>query len=658
MYQIHKKKVTRSLAMKTNNLSPCTILSLLLLLCSFTSQGVQENQIPTYSALKNDGSVLIQLALDTREKQTVREENSITKLYQDIKIEVGQKTAKYKYTEIWHYPNQGSIQDYGYETVYFNGTTDRIVSLRAVTIQPNGKAVWFNNKDIQILDSDTFNVFTDSKELIINYVGLISDSVTAIEYEVETDLTKLETFWSDFYYTRTTNILGAYTIEVKGVEGKEIYYALDSDYMTCEQKDNTISCISNNAPALLNDNSMSIRDVADQVAFSEVNQWSELKYKFEKGFTNARKDNASVKAFVANLVDTEMTTEQKISKVHDFVARDVRYVSVSETGNAYTPHSISRTFENRYGDCKDKTALLLEMLDQININAYPVLVSTTRKDASKLIIPSAGYFNHVVLCFIFEGEEKCIDATDSTSDWRYTSNWILGNVSLPLLSDASPQNIPVADFPWRIINTIDLELFSDGKQTEKQHILFQDAYASQYRSRLETLSAQERLDWVTDLYQDEIANDKEPEISIEGVTDLASPISISTTTHFDDYFTPTEDLSVVEYEPWINFELNSVDFSNEIYESHLNGSQVGSTINVIVPSKWALISYPADIDISTEFMSLTRTVTRLINGNFTVKTNFEMPSRIVQAIEVEDFNAAMEVIRKESAVRFTGNLQN
>jgi transglutaminase-like putative cysteine protease len=94
------------------------------------------------------------------------------------------------------------------------------------------------------------------------------------------------------------------------------------------------------------------------------------------------------------MISSEMTTEEQISAIHQYVSRDIRYLSESEAGNAYTPHSVSRTVDKKYGDCKDKTVLLLEMFAQIGVEAHPVLISTRRQSPENVLVPSAAYFNH------------------------------------------------------------------------------------------------------------------------------------------------------------------------------------------------------------------------------------------------------------------------
>jgi transglutaminase-like putative cysteine protease/tetratricopeptide (TPR) repeat protein len=88
------------------------------------------------------------------------------------------------------------------------------------------------------------------------------------------------------------------------------------------------------------------------------------------------------------------TDTEKARRLYDFVARNVRYVSISLGVGRYQPHSASDVLQNGYGDCKDKHTLFSAMLRAEGIQSYPVLIDSSRKlDAD---IPSPAQFDHVI----------------------------------------------------------------------------------------------------------------------------------------------------------------------------------------------------------------------------------------------------------------------
>ncbi len=88
------------------------------------------------------------------------------------------------------------------------------------------------------------------------------------------------------------------------------------------------------------------------------------------------------------------TPTEKARRLYDFVARNVRYVSISLGVGRYQPHSASDVLRSDYGDCKDKHTLFSALLRAEGIQSYPVLIGSARKlDAD---VPSPAQFDHVI----------------------------------------------------------------------------------------------------------------------------------------------------------------------------------------------------------------------------------------------------------------------
>jgi Flp pilus assembly protein TadD/transglutaminase-like putative cysteine protease len=103
-------------------------------------------------------------------------------------------------------------------------------------------------------------------------------------------------------------------------------------------------------------------------------------------------DNVRKKA--DDLTKGANSSTEKAERLYDFVARNIRYVSISLGIGRYQPHSASDVLQNGYGDCKDKHTLFSAMLRAEGIQSYPVLIDSSRKLDPD--IPSPGQFDHVI----------------------------------------------------------------------------------------------------------------------------------------------------------------------------------------------------------------------------------------------------------------------
>ena len=125
----------------------------------------------------------------------------------------------------------------------------------------------------------------------------------------------------------------------------------------------------------------------------------------------------AMKSKVQELIRGKKGDMEKIKALFQYVSQNIRYMGITPEKEApgYEPHDVKMTFEQSYGVCRDKAALLVAMLELANYKAYPVLfMAGDPKDDE---IPN-GYFNHAVTAVELEkGNYILMDPTyESTTD--------------------------------------------------------------------------------------------------------------------------------------------------------------------------------------------------------------------------------------------------
>jgi Domain of Unknown Function with PDB structure (DUF3857)/Transglutaminase-like superfamily len=68
----------------------------------------------------------------------------------------------------------------------------------------------------------------------------------------------------------------------------------------------------------------------------------------------------------------------RLSRITDFIQKNVRYFIVVVGTGGWQAHSATDIYRNMYGDCKDKTTLLISMLQAIGVRAYYLHVDSRR----------------------------------------------------------------------------------------------------------------------------------------------------------------------------------------------------------------------------------------------------------------------------------------
>lgn len=121
-------------------------------------------------------------------------------------------------------------------------------------------------------------------------------------------------------------------------------------------------------------------------------------------------DLASEVARIAAESDDKLTrTALALRLVQD----DVSYLLNGLDGGNYLPQSPEETWENRFGDCKAKSVLLLAMLQELGVTSEVVLIRTQGGDALPLLAPMPGNFDHMIVRAEIDGKTYWLDGTSA-----------------------------------------------------------------------------------------------------------------------------------------------------------------------------------------------------------------------------------------------------
>lgn len=93
------------------------------------------------------------------------------------------------------------------------------------------------------------------------------------------------------------------------------------------------------------------------------------------------------------------------------VQDEVRYFGVETGTSSHKPRAPNEVWNRRFGDCKDKTWLLVTVLERLGIRAMPALVNTERGRGIHGFAPSADIFNHVIVRAEIDGRAIYVDPT-------------------------------------------------------------------------------------------------------------------------------------------------------------------------------------------------------------------------------------------------------
>lgn len=138
--------------------------------------------------------------------------------------------------------------------------------------------------------------------------------------------------------------------------------------------------------------------------WNEVNQWALTL--FQNSSAPAPEFSQRLDAWrrIAN-------PEERVLAVLRFVQDEVRYFGIEMGVKSHKPSDPSTVCSRRFGDCKDKSLLLVTALRSLGIEAWPVLVNTTECRNLDQWLPTPLAFDHVIVAVWMNGRFYWLDPT-------------------------------------------------------------------------------------------------------------------------------------------------------------------------------------------------------------------------------------------------------
>ena len=148
-----------------------------------------------------------------------------------------------------------------------------------------------------------------------------------------------------------------------------------------------------------------------QVEFSTGTSWQNVVGEYAR-LSNDKLRVADVQSLLGK-INLKTSSRRELIRIVAALHKNVRYTGVEFGEASIVPQFPSETLKRKYGDCKDKAALLATMLRAVNISAHLALLSTGPGQDINPELPGMGMFDHAIVFVPASGTdpELWIDAT-------------------------------------------------------------------------------------------------------------------------------------------------------------------------------------------------------------------------------------------------------
>ncbi|MBM3244476.1 MAG: DUF3857 domain-containing protein [Candidatus Omnitrophica bacterium] len=322
--------------------------------------------------------------------------------------------------------NERGKESFSETHIDYDSTFEKIDLEFARTIKPDGTIVDVGSRHIRDVSRYlNFPLYSNAKVFIISFPEITEGAV--IEYKVKIYRNRLvnEKDFCMAYPVQASEPIIKAKFGLKLPKGRALHIKkLNSEYnnfgadLEPKVKENGpavyYSWEFKDIPQIMPEANMPPHvEINPAVIISTFSGWEEI-YAWWKGLSLGKiKTDKDINNKVKELIKNKHEESGKAAAIYNFCAKDIRYVAVEYGQAGYEPHSAADIFRNKYGDCKDQAVLLVAMLKEAGINAYPVLIPT--RDAYNLDpgFPSM-LFNHAIAAADIEGKLILMDPTAET----------------------------------------------------------------------------------------------------------------------------------------------------------------------------------------------------------------------------------------------------
>ncbi len=352
--------------------------------------------------------------------------------------------------------------------------------------------------------------------------------------------------------------------------------------------------------------------------------------------------------------------KENIRRLIEFVQDDIRYLGFESGISAYKPHAPNQILNQRFGDCKDKSLLLISLLRQEGATAYPLLINTELSDQILNKLPAHNLFDHCIVYFEYDNETYIIDPTN-TNQGGNIDNISFPNYSYGLL--IKPEQKELIKLPRSTNASLDIvekiTLDSIGGSARLNVISTYSGnkadYIRSYFSSTKTETIQkEYLNFYSNLYANiEIVS---PPIIINDDRENSNDIIIEENYLIPNLWLELEDSEIIYFETYPLVLESLIDFSNSSSRDmpyYLGTTHSFSQTTIIkLPEEWEIKD--ETIKISGDGYEYQNTIT----NNFrtvTVQHDYILKKEFISGNSVSNFSKKHDKIISELSYNFTYN---
>ncbi len=288
--------------------------------------------------------------------------------------------------------------------------------LHSIKIIRNGAEIdKLIEKEIKVLQREKNlerSIYDGSLNVILDLKDLRVGDIIDYEYSIIGFNPVSKGNYSNYYYLQYTFPINRIHCKILYDQKKPVFYKLfdKAEKPIKSRSKSNLICLEWNKSAdkfkLYDGNVPYWLEIHPRILLSTYEDWEDVVNTFNEYYTYSEKDVEKI----LDKIQFNHKEEHQILSYIKLVQDEIRYLGFESGIGAYAPNNPLKVFTQRYGDCKDKSLLLVALLRSEGIESYPCLVNTQISENILEQIPSST-FDHCIVNFTYSGKEYFVDPT-------------------------------------------------------------------------------------------------------------------------------------------------------------------------------------------------------------------------------------------------------
>lgn len=344
-----------------------------------------------------------------------------------------------------------------------------------------------------------------------------------------------------------------------------------------------------------------------------------------------------VKKKTQELIQDKTTEYEKIKALYEYV-QSMRYVFIALGDGAYVPSTPSEVLQREYGDCKDKSMILLALLESAGIEAHPVLVLTKHRGYMDPDFPSWN-FNHVIVKAVdSEGKVYWLDGTAKNVSPKFLP-WMDSGINVMVLNRDGTcviEKTPEISYNENLSKTvIDIDILSAKKAVYTVNLEYYGNRGNSVRNSYEELTEKELLEVFNNHIINTFLSSEITEAALLNKDDIDKPMILRYKFETDSALEKIGNLYLLNHSPYKTIEeisdLNDDERTYPVVFQYLFMDETEININ-IKDSYLEFEAEPEDFEKKTDKIDFSNTYEKISDKNM----------KIVQTFSVKDYEFPVE----------------